>query len=96
MFHGMHCLLVKGKYKGQINQDIKDERQKLENLKNRERAAEERMDAERAAGNLTQEEDESENASIGKPDKEVPSSVTSDIESLRARVKALQEKRDKK
>ena len=54
------------------------------------------MDAERAAGNLPQEEDVSETASIRKPDKEVPLSVTSDIESLRARVKALQDKRDKK
>jgi len=84
------------KYKGQINKDKKDERQKLENLKNRERAADERMDAERAAGNLTQEENVSETASIRKPDKEVPLSVTSDIEALRARVQALQEKRDKK
>jgi len=84
------------KYTGQINQDKKNEKQKLENLKNRERAAEERMDAERAKGNLTQEENESETASIRKPDKEVPLSVNSDIESLRARVKALQEKRDKK
>ena len=84
------------KYKGQINQDKKNERQKLENLKNRERAAEERMDAERAKGVLTSEEDESETASIRKPDKEPPLSVTSDIEALRARVQALQEKRDKK
>ena len=54
------------------------------------------MDAERAKGVLTSEEDESETASIRKPDKEPPLSVTSDIEALRARVQALQEKRDKK
>ncbi len=84
------------RYKGQITQDEREERSKLENLKNRERAAEERLEQERAQGNLPGEETTSETASIGKPDKEVPLSVNSDIESLRARVKALQEKRDKK
>ena len=70
-------------YKRQINEELAKEKEALKQFKEWQK---QRMMAQDAKESVVSEE---------KPDKQVPLRVDSDIEALRARVKELQDKRDK-